>query len=93
MAFSEGRVLDLDCGISYERISSWLDDELNLAREGQGWVFRTGSGTAIVRADSLESRSIGPVSLERTHLVARGDSDALDAFERLFTLRFISAGG
>ena len=85
--------LDLDCGITVTRIVAWLDDELALRHSPNGWVFATQDGTCLVKAEPLESRTIGPISLERTRLVAHGDSDTLAAFEKLFTLRFVSAGG
>ena len=85
--------LNLDCGIAYSRIASWLDDDLALPRNDGRWVFAAGQGTCSISAEPLESRSFSRIELERTHLVAEGDSDALEVFEKLFTLRFISAGG
>ena len=85
--------LDLDCGIAYSRIASWLDDDLALPRNDGRWVFTAGQGTCSISAKPLESRSFSRIELIRTNLVAEGDSDALEVFEKLFTLRFISAGG
>ncbi len=94
--------LDLDCGIAYARIAAWLDDELALPRESGSWVFHeanqptrpehTGQ-TCRVSLEPLESRAFRNVSIERARLVAEGDAGALESFEKLFTLRFISAGG
>ena len=85
--------LDLDCGISHTRIESWLDDELALPRDGRGWVFALGNQLCRIEVDQLESRVFGAIALERSRLKAMGDAEALAAFEKLFTLRFISAGG
>lgn len=100
--------MQLDCGIRYARISAWLDDELGLVREdcqpeelpvsGAGgadwhWVFVSNGASCRVSAFPLESRVYGGIAIERTQLSAQGDQPAIDAFERLFTLRFISAGG
>lgn len=93
MFASNAQHLDLDCGISYARIASWLDGELALPRAGDGWTFSTGNDTCLVEVVPLESRAFGTIALERARLMASGDAEALAAFERLFTLRFISAGG
>ena len=85
--------LDLDCGIAYARIAAWLDDELALSREDGCWLFRDDLQTCRVSLEPLESRTFRRVSIERTRLVAEGDAGALESFEKLFTLRFISAGG
>ena len=94
--------LDLDCGIAYARIAAWLDDELALSREDGSWVFHEASQpsrpehtgqTCRITLEALENRTFRRVSIERTRLVAEGDAGALESFEKLFTLRFISAGG
>ena len=83
-----------DCGIACHRIADWLNDELRLPREGVDWVFSTDGASCRVSASPLESRSLGGgIQIERTLLSAQGDQSALDVFERLFTLRFVSAGG
>ena len=93
MLASDARHLDLDCGISHARIASWLDGELGLPRTKSGWTFSLGNRTCLVEVSPLESRVLGTIALERAHLTASGDDEALAAFEKLFTLRFISAGG
>ena len=93
MFSSDKTQLDLDCGISYTRIASWLDDELSLPRENWWWTYALGTQTCRIALEQLENRTLGNVSLERTRMTARGDREALSAFEKLFTLRFISAGG
>lgn len=93
MLASDAQHLDLDCGISHARIAAWLDDELGLSRSGDGWVFSAGQGTCLVDVSPLESRVFGTIALERARLRVSGDAFALAAFEKLFTLRFISAGG
>ncbi len=85
--------LDLDCGIAYARIAAWLDGELALPREDGCWLFRDDLQTCRITLETLESRTFRRVSIERTRLVAEGDAGALESFDRLFTLRFISAGG
>ena len=85
--------LDLDCGIAYTRIASWLDGELDLTQEDGHWVFDDNGKMCLISLEPLEKRAFPHVSIERTHLVAEGDAGALAAFEKLFTLRFISAGG
>lgn len=85
--------IDLDCGIAYARIASWLDDELALPRERECWVYALGDQACTITLEPLEDRLLGAVRLERSHLVALGNHDALASFEKLFTLRFISAGG
>ena len=87
------RRIDLDCGIAYGRIASWLDDELALPCEGGCWLFEVAGAACSVSLEPLEPRTLGAVSLERSHLVADGAPGAVDEFERLFTLRFMSAGG
>ena len=90
-------MLDFDCGIAYTRIASWLDDELRLPRHDGTWLYKpkppNDQGSCIIRLEPLESRALGAIALERTRLTARGNAEALASFERLFTLRFISAGG
>ncbi len=88
-----GNAIDLDCGIALHRITDWLDDELVLPTDDDGWIFSEGPRTCYVQATPLEPRTIATVSIERTHLTAHGDPEALAVFEKLFTLRFISAGG
>lgn len=85
--------MELDCGIPYQRIASWLSDELALARSGEGWVFDSDGETCFVFAQKLESRPLGMVHLERTAVRFDGSQQAEDAFMHLFTLRFMSAGG
>ena len=99
----DGRTLNLDCGIAYARIASWLDDELHLPYLDGRWLYRPESSfdqenrqetsTCTIALEPLESRPLGAIVLERSHLTAQGNPDALASFERLFTLRFISAGG
>lgn len=85
--------IDLDCGISYARIASWLDDELALPRDQERWLYVRGTESCLIALEPLENRTLGNISLERTHLTVDGDPAAIAAFEKLFTLRFISAGG
>ena len=87
------RTLDLDCGIAIARLAGWLDDELALLHEGERYVFHQGKCACNVTLARLENRTVGLLDLERTRLVAQGDAEAVDVFERLFTLRFMSAGG
>lgn len=93
MLASDENNLDLDCGISCARIASWLDDELSLSFTQGSWTYTTQDQSCRIALEPLENRTLGRVSLERTHLTAQGGSDALAEFEKLFTLRFISAGG
>ncbi len=93
MLAADANRIDLDCGISYARIASWLDDELALPREQECWVYTLGDQTCTIALEPLEDRPLGAVHLERSHLTVHGDPDALASFEKLFTLRFISAGG
>lgn len=85
--------IDLDCGIATQRIVTWLEDELALPALDDGWEFSIGQSTCTVAAQPLEARSLGAVRLKRTRLIASGDEEALEEFSKLFTLRFISAGG
>ena len=87
------RTLDLDCGIAIARLAGWLDDELALLHEGERYVFHQGKCACNVTLARLENRTVGLLDLERTRLVAQGDAEAVDVFESLFTLRFMSAGG
>ena len=87
------KTIDLDCGIAFERIESWLNDELELPRSGQSRIFADQGETCSIRIEPLEQRTLGLVSIERTHLIAQGSPGAVESFEKLFTLRFISAGG
>ena len=93
MLAADANRIDLDCGISYARIASWLDDELALPREQECWVYTLGDQTCTIALEPLEDRPLGAVHLERSHLTVHGDPDALASLEKLFTLRFISAGG
>ena len=93
MLAADANRIDLDCGISYARIASWLDDELGLPRERECWVYTLEMQTCTISLEPLEDRPLGAVHLERSHLTAHGDPDALASFEKLFTLRFMSAGG
>ena len=86
-------VIDLDCGIACARIEGWLRDELALERDGATWRYPTPHGSCNVTATPLEGRPLATLRLPRTHLVATGDDEALDAFDKAFTLRFMSAGG
>lgn len=85
--------MELDCGIRRGRIVGWLRDELALACEGGAWTFVHGGSTCRVSTEELGNRELGKVSLDRTALRVEGDQQAVDEFMRLFTLRFISAGG
>ena len=87
------RMLDLDCGIAYERIEQWLSEGLGLSCDGTCWVFYEGDQTCCIQLERLEPRMHSLIGLERTRLLAEGDAAALERFERLFTLRFLSAGG
>ena len=93
MLAADANRIDLDCGISYARIASWLDDELSLPRERECWVYTLEMQTCTIALEPLEDRPLGAVHLERSHLTVHGDPDALASFEKLFTLRFMSAGG
>ena len=83
----------LDCGISPARLQAWLDNELALNRDEQGWLFLWEGASCRVVLAPLENRKLGYVSLERTELAVEGDELAENEFMRLFTLRFASAGG
>ena len=91
---SERKSLDLDCGIASARILSWLEDELALSQDSPGaYVYESDGQTCTVEATPLGRDYSRPFALERTQLVIVGPEGAVDAFMRLFTLRFISAGG
>ena len=84
----------LDCGIAYDRIAHWLDDELAIPRNPEGcWTFDALSNSCSIQLTPLGSSTVGPLSFERTELVVEGDAACVAEFYRLFTLRFISAGG
>ena len=85
--------VNLDCGIAYERLQGWLEDELALPCEDGAYAYRFGSAGCSVRIEPLEPRCIGRVSIQRTGLHVEGSSVAVEPFMRAFTLRFISAGG
>ena len=85
--------IDLDCGIAHRRLEAWLRDELALPATSDGWVFEHAGTTCLIAIAPLEARPLGSVSIERCALRAVGAPQALDEFERLFTLRFMSAGG
>ena len=85
--------IDLDCGIACNRITAWLGDELGLTSQDGCWIYRDGQFSCEIQATPLEKRMLGAIGLERTHLTARGDAEALDSFQVSFTLRFMSAGG
>ena len=86
--------LVLDCGIATARIVSWLEDELDLtATAERSYEFHMDGGTCHVGVRGLPNRTAGRLALERTELTIDGDAATTAAFMRLFTLRFISAGG
>ena len=86
--------ITLDCGIAYMRIETWLASELGLACETDGrWTFEADEATCAVALQPLPPRTVGAVSLERTQLIVSGTDAATEAFMKLFTLRFVSAGG
>ena len=90
---SPERRLELDCGIAYARIAGWLDHELALPREGEAWQFGESGSCCSISAEAQDDRMFARVGIPRTRLVAEGDAEAVDAFQRAFTLRFMSAGG
>ena len=85
--------MELDCGIAKARIDEWLDDELALPCGGGRRIFRFEGESCVVSTRELEGRSYGPYTLDRTGLEVTGQDNAVEEFMRLFTLRFISAGG
>ena len=86
--------MQLDCGIREERIVAWLSGELALPRRDDAtWVFTCADGCCRVSTSPLPARALGALSLDRTLLAIEGDPPAIEELMRLFTLRFISAGG
>ena len=88
--------ISLDCGIAYARIESWLETELPTTvatGEDGSWIFEASGETCRIRIEPLQPRTYGPIALERTLLTVDGAKPAVDEFQRLFTLRFCSAGG
>ena len=85
--------MKLDCGIAHRRIASWLEGELSLDWENGAWTYAVADAACQVTATPLPSREFGNIALERTLVTINGDSEAIEEFYRLFTLRFISAGG
>ena len=88
-----GVPVELDCGIQNARIATWLDEEIALARFDGRWVFEDGGHTCTIELSRLENRVLGKLDLERTLVKIEGNQQAIDVFYRMFTLRFISAGG
>ncbi|MBQ9068122.1 MAG: hypothetical protein IJ131_03535 [Eggerthellaceae bacterium] len=93
MPSQDHKSIELDCGIAQQRIVSWLEGELRLPHEDDGYRYSHEGTTCIARTQPLENRTVGTVSIERTALYIEGEADAVAAFMHLFTLRFISAGG
>ena len=93
MGKADRKPLDLDCGIAYSRIETWLRSELALSILDGSWLFEHGGAICRIRIAPLDPRSLGHVSIERCALHAEGDAAAVAEFEHLFTLRFMSAGG
>ena len=85
--------MELDCGIAKARIDAWLDDELGLPCEDGRRVFHFEGESCAVMTTALESRPLGAIEIERTSLQVEGDPRAVEELMRLFTLRFVSAGG
>ena len=85
--------MKLDCGIAHRRIASWLEDELSLACENGIWTYAAADAACQVTAAPLPNRELGNIALEHTLVTICGDPEAIEEFYRLFTLRFISAGG
>ena len=85
--------INLDCGIAYGRLADWLGEELGLRREADGWLLEIPGSSCTVALERLEPRRLGGLELERCRFMAEGDGAAVDQLERLFTLRFMSAGG
>lgn len=77
----------------------WLDGELALPRDANGsWTFSgsaadCGAAACQVAVQALPERRLGSVALPRTSVEIEGDEAACEEFLRLFTLRFVSAGG
>ncbi|MBO4365451.1 MAG: hypothetical protein J5804_04065 [Eggerthellaceae bacterium] len=90
----ETQSVKLDCGIAHARLEAWLVDELALSKDDASmWVFENGNASCIVALSHLEDRKLGSFSFERTQVLVDGESAAVAAFMKLFTLRFVSAGG
>lgn len=87
------RKMELDCGIRRDRIVAWLDDELGLGEKDGTWAFEVHGKTCRITLAPLENRIIGKFDLQRTLVTFEGDDDAIARLYRLFTLRFMSAGG
>lgn len=89
----------LDCGIECNRLVSWLDEELALPQGEDGsWTFfgsaaARESTTCRITVKALPKRCMGSMALPHTSVSIEGDEEAREEFLRLFTLRFISAGG
>ena len=84
----------LDCGIAYDRIEMWLDDELGLPRAGEArWSFAEGESACEAALSHLGTETVGMFTFERTGLDIAGNAAGVERFYRLFTLRFLSAGG
>ena len=84
----------LDCGIAYERIETWLDVELALPRTGDAtWSFTEGDAACEAALSRLGTETVGMFAFERTGLDIAGNAAGVERFYRLFTLRFLSAGG
>ena len=91
---SKQKTLELDCGIAPARILSWLEDELKLAQDESGaYVFENEGRICTAVVAPLGKSGRGHFALERTQLIISGSESAVEAFNRLFTLRFLSAGG
>ena len=85
---------DLDCGIAPARIFAWLQDELALSQDpGGAYIFECAGQRCSATATPLGKSVSGGIALERTRLVMEGSAQAVDELMRLFTLRFMSAGG
>lgn len=89
----------LDCGVERNRLVSWLDEELALPQGEDGsWTFSNSAAgceaaTCRITVKPLPKRRLGSVALPRTSVGIEGDEAACEEFLRLFTLRFVSAGG
>ena len=86
--------IEIDCGIAYERLASWLDAELAAVQDSKGaWLVPFGQSSCEVMLDALPPQALGSLELERTRMVAQGRVEAIDSLKRRFDLRFLSAGG
>ena len=91
---AEQKTLELDCGIAPARILSWLEDELGLTQDESGaYVFESKGLICTATVVPLGKSGRGHFALDRTQLTMSGSEPAVEAFNRLFTLRFLSAGG